>query len=207
MKQTIGQMRLQFSGTKNEKVLQDKSVSAEEKEKIKIILSAKKFFLDYFDHKDSGIYSKTTFLDSKAVSWLVIASKPDDIQAYEHEFPFFGSFPYLGFFSKDDAEDFVVKLKAEKELNLLPSANVPAVPKSTRAMINERVAAYSAATLIGHAEVHKKLHKEFYYRHHNNLHARFMADRDKYKSKLDIVEELGLMDAYLAIACEVLEVA
>jgi prophage antirepressor-like protein len=99
------------------------------------------------------------------------------------------------------------RLKAEKELNLLPSASVPAVPKSTRAMINERVAAYSAATLISHAEVHRKLHKEFYYRHHVNLHSRFMANRDKYKSKLDIVEELGLMDAYLAIACEVLEVA
>lgn len=99
------------------------------------------------------------------------------------------------------------RLKAEKELNLLPSASVPAVPKSTRAMINERVAAYSAATLISHAEIHRKLHKEFYYRHHVNLHSRFMANRDKYKSKLDIVEELGLMDAYLAIACEVLEVA
>ncbi len=37
------------------------------------------------------------------------------------------------------------RLKAEKKLNLLPSASVPAVPKSTRAMINERVAAYSAA--------------------------------------------------------------
>jgi prophage antirepressor-like protein len=99
------------------------------------------------------------------------------------------------------------RLKAEKELNLLPSASVPAVPKSTRAMINERVAAYSAATLISHAEIHRKLHKEFFYRHHVNLHSRFMANRDKYKSKLDIVEELGLMDAYLAIACEVLEVA
>lgn len=99
------------------------------------------------------------------------------------------------------------RLQAEKELKQLPSASVPAVPKSTRAMINERVAAYSAATLISHAEIHRKLHKEFFYRHHVNLHSRFMANRDKYKSKLDIVEELGLMDAYLAIACEVLEVA
>lgn len=99
------------------------------------------------------------------------------------------------------------RLQAEKQLNLLPSASVPAVPKSTRAMINERVAAYSAATMISHAEIHRKLHKEFFYRHHVNLHSRFMANRDKYKSKLDIVEELGLMDAYLAIACEVLEVA
>jgi prophage antirepressor-like protein len=99
------------------------------------------------------------------------------------------------------------RLKAEKELNLLPSASVPAVPKSTRAMINERVAAYSAATMISHAEIHRKLHKEFFYRHHVNLHSRFMANRDKYKSKLDIVEELGKLDDYLAIACEVLEVA
>ena len=99
------------------------------------------------------------------------------------------------------------RLMAEKQLNLLPSASVTAVPKSTRAMINERVAVYSAATLLSHAEIHKKLHKEFFYRHHINLHSRFMANRDKYNSKLDIVEELGLLEEYLAIACEVLEVA
>lgn len=94
--------------------------------------------------------------------------------------------------------------QAEKDLAALPPATVKAAPKTTRAMVSELVANYCKATSVEFVEAHRKLHKEFYYRHHVNLNKRFLANRDKYKSKLDIVEELGMMEQYYAIALEVL---
>ena len=94
--------------------------------------------------------------------------------------------------------------QAEKDLAALPPAKVPAAPKTTRAMISELVANYCNATSMKFEDAHRKLHKEFYYRHHTNLNKRFMENRDKYKSKLDIVEELGLMEEYYAMALETL---
>jgi predicted aminopeptidase len=109
-KQSMGQLKLQRSGVKNERVLDDATVSQEHKEKIQLVIKAKNFFLEYFNHRDSGIYSKTIFLDTPEITWLVIASRPDEIKAYEHNFLFMGSFPYLGFFSKDDALAFEKRL-------------------------------------------------------------------------------------------------
>lgn len=94
--------------------------------------------------------------------------------------------------------------QAEKDLAALPPATVKAAPKTTRALVAELVANYCKATSVEFVDAHRKLHKEFYYRHHINLNKRFLANRDKYKTKLDIVEELGMMEQYYAIALEVL---
>jgi prophage antirepressor-like protein len=94
------------------------------------------------------------------------------------------------------------KQQAETRLNLLPPANVEAKQKTTRAMILERVATYSRATLLNYEEIHRKLHSEFLYRYHINLKKRF--NPEIHKSKLDVVAELGMLEEYYAIACEVL---
>lgn len=84
----------------------------------------------------------------------------------------------------------------------MPPAKVEAKQKTTMAMILERVAVYSRATLLNYEEIHKKLHSEFFYRYKINLKARF--NPDVHKSKLDVVAELGMLEEYYAIACEVL---
>lgn len=94
------------------------------------------------------------------------------------------------------------KKQAETRLNLLPPATVEVKPKTTRAMILERVAVYSRSTMLNYEQIHKKLHSEFFYRYKINLKARF--NPEIHKSKLDIVEELGMLEEYYAIACEVL---
>lgn len=106
MKQGWGQLKLQWNGVKNDKLLASDQVSEETKFKIRLIEDAKKFFEHYFAMDTGGIYSKTSVLDNEAVTWLVIASAPDKVEAQEFDFPFVGSFPYIGFFSKDDAESF-----------------------------------------------------------------------------------------------------
>lgn len=91
--QAIGQIKLQWKGRKNQEVLDDPHVSKETKRKIQLIETYKKFFFEYFDRRPSSIYSKTTMLETKAVSYLVIASEHKMIKAQEFQFPFMGKFP------------------------------------------------------------------------------------------------------------------
>lgn len=106
VRQGWGQLKLQWRGESNEKVLKSDKVSEDIKFKIRLIEDAKRFFAHYFQIDVGGIYSKTAMLDNEAVTWLVIASGPDRVEAQEFVFPFVGGFPYLGFFDKDAAENF-----------------------------------------------------------------------------------------------------
>ena len=114
--QGIGQVRLQWSGTKNEEVLSNPNISPSQKRKILLVEEYKKFFYYYFDQKASNIYSKTTMLENKAVTYLVVASSHTNIKAHEFEFPIMGSFPYLGFFKLDSAKEFATDLQKDEKL-------------------------------------------------------------------------------------------
>jgi predicted aminopeptidase len=112
-KQASAQLDLEVKGRLNEDVLTDKKVKEEHKKKIKQILKYKSFFYDYFKIEPTTIYDKTTFLESEAVTYLVVASKKNEIKALEHDFPIVGKFPYIGFFSKKDAKEFADELKEQ----------------------------------------------------------------------------------------------
>lgn len=106
----MGQWRIQRHGQANEKVLQDNNVSIDIKKKIQLVEDTKKYFYSYFEKPKTDIYSKTTFLETEAVTYLVIAAPHTKLEAHEFSFPFVGSFPYLGFFNKNSA------LKFQKDL-------------------------------------------------------------------------------------------
>lgn len=114
--QGIGQIKLQWKGKKNDEVLKDPKISEAAKRKILLVEEYKKFFYHYFDKKPSSIYTKTTMLDNKAVSYLVVASSHTKIEAHEFKFPIMGSFPYIGFFSKDSAFEFAKDLAEDENL-------------------------------------------------------------------------------------------
>ena len=106
LKQAHGQLALEWNARPNEEVLKDKRVTKKIKNKIRQIIEYKKFFYKYFDRKETGIYEETTFLKDKAVSYLVIAAPANTIKPIKVSFPIVGEFPYLGFFSLDDAKDY-----------------------------------------------------------------------------------------------------
>ncbi|MCM2350129.1 MAG: aminopeptidase [Bacteriovoracaceae bacterium] len=114
--QGMEQAKLQWNGRDNEEFLNDPRISDEMKRKVMLVGEYKKFFYHYFGEKKTDIYSKTTMLSNKAVTYLVIASTRTKIEAKEFEFPIMGSFPYLGFFKKDSAEAFAQKLNQEENL-------------------------------------------------------------------------------------------
>lgn len=109
VEQGQGQISLLMNSRDNQKILEDPNIKNDIKEKIKLIEKYKLFFFNYFDQKPNDIYSETTFLKNKAVTYLVIRSPYDKIKASKECFPFVGCFPYLGFFSKKSA----VKYKNE----------------------------------------------------------------------------------------------
>lgn len=110
------QAKIQWSGVKNENLLDDPKVSDEVKKKILLVGEYKKFFYHYFGERSTSIYTKTTMLENKAVTYLVIASPHTKIEAHEFEFPLMGSFPYIGFFKKDSAKDFAKDLQKDEKL-------------------------------------------------------------------------------------------
>jgi predicted aminopeptidase len=115
--QGFGFAKLQWLNSRpNESVLEDPDISEETKRKILLVQEYKKFFYYYFKEKETDIYTRTTMLDSEAVSYLVIASPHTKVEAHEFHFPFVGSFPYIGFYKKDSAKSFAKKLRKNENL-------------------------------------------------------------------------------------------
>jgi len=113
MEQGKGQKDLIKNAKANEEVLKDPKVPPKEKEVIKKIIEYKKYFYNFWDELPSEIYDRTTFLKGKAVTYLVIASPHDQIKAKLECFPFFGCFPYLGFFKAESAKAHARELSDE----------------------------------------------------------------------------------------------
>jgi predicted aminopeptidase len=113
IEQGQGQMSLQWRGIDNNEILNSDKISKDDKEKIALVGDYKKYFYSYFQKKQSNIYSKTTLLDNKAVTYLLISAKFDELEAQETKFPFVGSFPYLGFFNLDSAKDWARDLEQD----------------------------------------------------------------------------------------------
>lgn len=111
IKQGHGQLALEWNGRQNADVLKDSKVKNEFKKKILQIENYKKFFFKYFEREETGIYNQTTFLKDEAVSYLVIASPATLIEPVKVSFPIVGEFPYLGFFSLEDAQEYESELK------------------------------------------------------------------------------------------------
>lgn len=113
VEQGIGWTKVQFSGRDNDDFLSDPDINEDYKRKVLLVEEYKKFFYHYFGKKATGIYTKTTVLPNKAVSYLVIASKHTKIEAEEFKFPVVGSFPYIGFYEKKSAKRFAKKIRKE----------------------------------------------------------------------------------------------
>lgn len=111
--QGIGQLSLQSKARDNQLMIKNVRIPYDQKNKIKKIQELKQYFYKYWEKKETAIYSKTTILESKAVTYLVVASPYNEIKAQETCFPLMGCFPYLGFFSLKSAHDFAKKKEKE----------------------------------------------------------------------------------------------
>lgn len=111
--QSVGQMSLLSRGKDNNELLKNVRVPKNQKEKIRKIQELKTHFYRYWGEKETKIYSQTTILKERAVTYLVIASPYEEIKASENCFPVMGCFPYLGFFNINSAKSFAREQESE----------------------------------------------------------------------------------------------
>lgn len=108
------------SGEKNVDLIKSDVVSEKIKKKLKLIKKSKEFFEQTLEVDTGDAYEKTIMLDREAVSYLAIRSKVNKINSIKECFPLFGCFPYLGFFKKSDAEEFLSFEKDDVSTYLRP---------------------------------------------------------------------------------------
>ena len=111
--QGVGQLKLITRGDSLQEALDNPQVKARDKQKIRLIQKAKDYFYQYWKKEPTAIYSKVIFLERDAVSYLVVASPFERIEARKECFPIAGCFPYLGFFNRQKAHAYAAGLQKQ----------------------------------------------------------------------------------------------
>jgi predicted aminopeptidase len=111
--QLRGQLKIINNAREMEEVLLDKSVSDSIKVKIRFIEEVKKFAIDSLGLKASENY--TTFYDqhNQPLLWVITASEPYRLKAYQWKFPLLGRVSYKGFFDYEKGKREEEELKEE----------------------------------------------------------------------------------------------
>jgi len=95
-----------------EEVVQNPATSPATREKLLFTQEVIKYAkAEELNVEDS--YTQFIELDGQAVSYLVQAAKPNEFALKTWWFPFVGTVPYLGFFAKDDRDEYAKHLVAE----------------------------------------------------------------------------------------------
>jgi anti-repressor protein len=90
--------------------------------------------------------------------------------------------------------------EAQESLNSIEPSSSDAKDKTTRNRINEIVRAYCSMASVSYTDAWGKLYKEFYYRYNTNVNKRAKNQR---KTKLDVVEDMGMLHDLYALASEI----
>jgi predicted aminopeptidase len=100
---TVGQAKLLARQRPVEEVLQDTSLSDQERQKIRLIQEAKKFAVEHLGLHASDSYTTFVRVDGPYVSYNLSAAPKDALQPYVWHFPIVGHMPFKGFFKEEYA--------------------------------------------------------------------------------------------------------
>lgn len=105
-------LKYNFSARPLTEVANDSKTSSYTKERIKMVFEIKKFAVEQLGLKNNKTFTKYVELkDRNYLVNVVVGSKSDKLEAYQWSFPFFGSFPYKGFYSYNEAKEEERRLK------------------------------------------------------------------------------------------------
>ncbi|HEY1231902.1 MAG TPA: aminopeptidase [Candidatus Binatia bacterium] len=85
----------------------------ETQEKLKLVLAVRKYARDVLKFNVGGSYSSYSRVDRPDLTYIVMAAPETELRPYTWWFFIVGNVPYKGFFSRDDAEAEITRLKAE----------------------------------------------------------------------------------------------
>ncbi len=139
------------------KTLRDTSLSAERRQFLTRTLAIRKFAFDSIGLTRNGNYSTWVKIDKHYLVDVVAASAPDTFAPYIWHFPFFGGFPYKGYFVRKDALAEVARLRRKG----FDATMSPVNAFSTLGFFSDPVYSFMAectpyelAALIIHEETH-----------------------------------------------------
>ncbi len=112
METSLGQWRLFNRARPIKEVLASPRTSPETKHGIEVVGKAKAFAASELGMAVTGNYETFVQLDGPCVVWALSASDPLELKEQKWKFPIVGEVPYLGFYSKQRAEEEAAKLKA-----------------------------------------------------------------------------------------------
>lgn len=99
-------------------VLEDPELDAETRKKLELVLEVQSFARDSLGLSTGDSYRYFSRIDRDAAAYNVIAAPALSLEAHSYWFPIVGTVPYLGFFSRDEAEEHARDLE-EKGLDVL----------------------------------------------------------------------------------------
>lgn len=98
-------LKYNLSSIPLDEVYSNPNIKSEVKERIKLIYEIREFAINNLGLKQNKTYTKYVELNER--DYLVnvlVASRKDKLEAYKWTFPFFGSFPYKGFYNLEEAK-------------------------------------------------------------------------------------------------------
>lgn len=107
----MGQFKVLNEAVPIGQVLASDSFPDSLKTRLHEIADIRKFAIDSLELNDTECYTKVYDQKGKAILWVLIATKPYELEAHEWNFPFIGRFPYKGFF------DYEKLLEEKKQLD------------------------------------------------------------------------------------------
>lgn len=106
-------LKYNFSAVPLEQVYNNPKTDQKIKDRIKLVFEIREFAIKNLGLKQNNTYTKYVQLNDKNyLVNVVVGSKPDKLQAYQWKFPFFGAFPYKGFYDLREAKEEEKRLKS-----------------------------------------------------------------------------------------------
>lgn len=98
-------LKYNLSAVPLDDIYNNPQIKKELKERIKLIYEIREFAINNLGLKQNKTYTKYVELnDRDYLVNVLVASKKDKLQTYKWSFPFFGAFPYKGFYNLDEAK-------------------------------------------------------------------------------------------------------
>jgi predicted aminopeptidase len=112
--QAIGQISVLMNRESISEYASLHRLSEKEKRNLKLVEEVKSYSTDSLAYLPTQNFTQVYYQNNSPSLWVITASEPFALKAYEWEFPLIGKVSYKGFFKKD---------LAEKELNRLRAMN------------------------------------------------------------------------------------
>ena len=90
-----------------------KDVQGDTQEKLKLVLDVRQYARDVLKFNVGGSYSSYSQVDRPDLTYIVMAAPKTELRPYTWWFLIIGNVPYKGFFSREEADAEIARLKAQ----------------------------------------------------------------------------------------------